>query len=58
MKIKTNLRAGSGGSATDTSTSSSANSGGVNAGGVNGGGGKTTNTVVSIVPAIGRCVGI
>jgi hypothetical protein len=65
MKVKTNVRAGQGGSnSVDTSTTSQngVNAGGVNSGGVNGGGGggggKTTNTVVYYAPAISRCVGI
>jgi hypothetical protein len=57
MKVKTNLRAGQGGSAAvDTTVSSSTNSGGVNSGGVNSssGGGKT----VYVPPVyVGRCVG-
>jgi hypothetical protein len=62
MKIKTNLRAGSG-SAVDTSVSSSVNSGGVNAGGAGGGGagggGKPTTVVIySGLGGVGRCVGI
>lgn len=60
MKIKTNIRAGQGGTTTsvDTSTTSSTNSGGVNAGGVNSN--KPNNTVVSVVyiPATSRCVGL
>ena len=65
MKVKTNLRAGSGG----------VNSGGVNAGGVNSGGGsggggsvnsggvnssesQINNTVVSYIPPTSRCVGL
>ncbi len=54
MKIKSNIRAGQG-----------ANAGGVNAGGTTTTGGATgghssqiNNTVVSIVPASSRCVGL
>jgi len=46
MKIKTNVRAGSGGTST-------------NSGGVNGGhSSQTNNTVGFYVPPISRCVGI
>ena len=48
MKIKTNVRAGSGG----------ANAGGVNAGGVGGHSSQANNTVVFYVAAVSRCVGI
>jgi len=56
MKIKTNIRAGAGGStAVDTSASSAgqvqAGKGGVNSN-------KINNTVVSYIPPVGRCVGI
>lgn len=60
MKIKTNIRAGQGGTSTDstsTSTSSSTNSGGVNSGGVNSGGSGGGKTVVVYYPPVGRCVG-
>jgi len=59
MKVKTNLRAGQGGSTSvdsTSTTSSGVNSGGVNSGGVNSssGGGKT----VYVPPVyVGRCVG-
>jgi hypothetical protein len=58
MKIKTNVRAGQGGSIIDTSTSTSTQNqtgqGGVNSGGGGGGfGGKPT-----VYVPIGRCVGI
>ena len=59
MKVKTNIRAGQGGTSVDstsTTTSSGVNSGGVNSGGVNSssGGGKT---VVVYYPPVSRCVG-
>lgn len=58
MKIKTNIRAGQGGSTStdstsvDTSTSSGVNSGGVNSNKASGG-----KTVVVYYPPVGRCVG-
>ena len=59
MKIKTNIRAGQGGStstdSTSTSTSSGVNSGGVNSGGVNGGGGGGGGKTVIVYYT--RCAG-
>ena len=45
MKIKTNVRAGKGGSTSSSKTKSSDGS-------------KINNTVVSYVPPVSRCVGI
>jgi hypothetical protein len=61
MKIKTNIRAGQGGSTTtsvDTSTSTggSVSSGGANSGGVNSN--KPTNTIVYYTGTASRCVGL
>jgi hypothetical protein len=58
MKIKSNIRAGAGANAGGVNAGG-ASTGGVNAGGVNGGHSSSiNNTVVSIVPAISRCVGL
>jgi hypothetical protein len=57
MKIKTNIRAGQGGS----TTSGGVNSGGVNAGGASGGGKNSSginNTVGFYVPPTTRCAGL
>lgn len=48
MKIKTNIRAGSG----------SANTGGANSGGTGGHNSETNNTVAFYVPPVSRCVGL
>lgn len=61
MKVKTNIRAGQGGTSTDStsSTSSGVNSGGVNSGGVNSNGGGGGGKTVYVPPVyVGRCVGI
>ena len=59
MQVKTNVRAGQGGSSStsvDSSTSTSTNSGGANSGGVNSN--KPSNTVVYYYSTVSRCVGI
>lgn len=64
MQVKTNVRAGQGGSSStsvDSSTSTSTNSGGANSGGANSGGvnsNKPSNTVVYYYSTVSRCVGI
>ena len=60
MKVKTNVRAGQGGS-TSTSVDTSTSTGGTGGGGTNSGGvnsNKVNNTVVYYVPPVSRCVGI
>jgi hypothetical protein len=56
MKIKTNIRAGQGGSTSTSVDTSTSTGGGANSGGVNSN--KINNTVGFYLPAASRCVGL